>query len=170
MRALKTLAIAAVVATTAAPVAAGGNTPMDVSHGIRLGQAFDPEQATNVTTSTLNQGKLYQVDAASNAHGRDLGKVYVALTPDQNKVYEIWAIRHFDSSGPCRELRDELVDMLEAKYPEARTERAMMSMDGRESVIKGDTKVSTGCKTGIGKATFYLRHRHKALHQQVAER
>jgi hypothetical protein len=169
MRTLKALATAALVAATAG-TAIAGDAPMDVSHGVRLGEAFDPARAVDVTTSNLNQGKLYQIDADANAHDRDLGEVYVALTPDQNKVYEIWAIRHFDSSGPCRALRDDLVDALQAKYPDARSERAMMSMDGRESVIKGDTKISTGCKTGIGKATFYLRHRHTALHQQVAER
>jgi len=168
MRTLKALATAALVA--AAGSAAAGDAPIDVSHGIRLGDAFDPSEAVKAATSTLNQDKLYEVDAKPNVHGRDLGKVYVALTPDENKVYEIWAIRHFDASEPCRKLRDDVIDALAAKYPDARTERAMMSMDGRESIIKGDTKISTGCKTGIGKATFYLRHRHTALHQQVAER
>ena len=169
MRTLKALATATLFATIAGPVAAG-DAPMDVSHGVQLGQAFDPSNAVEVTTSMLNQDKLYQVDAAPNPHGQDLGKIYLSLTPDQNKVYEIWAIRHFNSTQPCRDLRDNLMDALKAKYPDAEMKRAMMSMDGRESLIKGDTKISTGCKTGIGKATFYLRHRHIALHAQVAER
>ena len=169
MRTLKAFATAAIVAATAGSAVAD-NVPMDVSHGILLGQVFDPGKAVDVTTSTLNQGKLYRVDAETRAYDADLGKIYVALTPDQSKVYEIWAIRHFDSSAPCRDLRDELIDSLKAEYPDAQMERAMMSMDGRESLTKGDTEISAGCKTGIGKATFYLRHRHTALHQQVAER
>lgn len=168
MRTIKLFA-AALVAASAVPAVAGA-TSMDVGHGIRLGSVFDPGKATSVQESQFNKDDLYQVADAATYREHDVGKVFVALTPDENRVYEIWAIRQFERGGPCKDLRDEVFDSLRAAYPDATTNRNPMSMDGRRSVTKGETKISTGCKTGIGKATFYLRHRHTALHQQVAGR
>ncbi len=163
----KPLAIAAAVLAASVHTATA-QSPIDVSHGVRLGETFDPSAAIDVRQASYGDKMLYEIDPGERA--RDLGKVYVAITPDDNRVYEIWAIKHFRNGTPCRDLRDEMFDTLKARYPEARPKRAMMSPDGRRSVIKGDTKISTACKTGISKATFYLRHRHTALHNQVAER
>ena len=164
----KTFAIAAAAMLALGTQAIAGQPPIDVSHGVRLGESFDPAQAIDKREASYGDKTLYEIDPKERA--RDLGRVYVAITPDDHKVYEIWAIKHFKNSTPCRELRDDMFDTLKARYPDARTERAMMSPDGRRSVIKGDTEISTACKTGIGKATFFLRHRHAALHSQVAER
>jgi len=163
----KTAAIAAAFVAVSLNASAG-QPAIDISHGVQLGQPFDPEVAIGKREASIGDKMLYQIDPDAQTKAR--GKVYVALTPDDNRVYEIWAIKHFQDSTPCRELRDETFDTLKARYPDAETKRAMMSLDGRRSVIKGDTKVSTACKTGIGKSTFYLRHRHTALHNQVAER
>ena len=165
---MRSLTKFAAVFTLFASHAFAGGSAIDVGHGIKLGETFEPEQAISTQKSTFGNKVLHKFKPVS-ADG-NLGNYYVALTPESGRVYEIWAIKHFEKSVPCRDLRDASFKKLQERFPDAQTKRAMMSPDGRRSVIKGGTTVSVACKTGIGKSTFYMRHRHEALHNQVAQR
>jgi hypothetical protein len=162
MRIAAVLTVAAM--TFFAPAAQAG--AIDVGHGYELGAQFDPSQAITAQKSTLTNQMLHKVQG--DAESEELGDIFLALTPETNKIYEIWAVRHFDNSRPCKDLRNDLFDRLQERHPEAQARRAQMSFDGRRTLSEGDTEISIACRTGVDKATFYMRHRHTALHQQVA--